>query len=90
MIPESYGIKRVDISALTAFSGNPHTHSDTQIDRVPASIREHGWTNPILVDANGTIIAGHSRLAAATRLGLEQVPVMGLVTSQTPNARASR
>ena len=65
MIPESYGIERVDVSALTAFSGNPRTHSDTQIDQIAASICEFGWTNPILVDAEGTIIAGHGRLAAA-------------------------
>jgi DNA modification methylase len=78
MIPESYGIERVDVSALTAFSGNPRTHSDTQIDQIAASIREFGWTNPILADAEGTIIAGHGRLAAATRLGLAQVPVVRL------------
>ena len=57
MIPESYGIERVNIAALTAFSGNPRTHSDTQIDQIAASIREFGWTNPILVDATGVIIA---------------------------------
>ena len=75
MIPESYSIERVNVSALTAFSGNPRTHSDTQIDQIAASIREFGWTNPILADAAGVIIAGHGRLAAASRLGLEQVPV---------------
>ena len=78
MIPESYDIERVDVSALTAFSGNPRTHSDNQIDQIAASIREFGWTNPILVDAAGVIIAGHGRLAAASRLGLEQVPVIRL------------
>ena len=78
MIPKNYGIERVNVSALTAFSGNPRTHSDTQLDQIAASIREFGWTNPILVDAKGTIIAGHGRLAAATRLGLDQVPVIRL------------
>jgi DNA modification methylase len=78
MIPESYGIERVDVSALTAFSGNPRTHSDAQVDQIAASIREFGWTNPILVDASGVIIAGHGRLAAASKLGLEQVPVIRL------------
>jgi len=78
MIPESYGIERVDVSALTAFAGNPRTHSDTQVDQIAASIREFGWTNPILVDADGVIIAGHGRLAAASKLGLEQVPVIRL------------
>ena len=75
MIPESYGIELVNVSALTAFSGNPRTHSERQIEQIAASIREFGWTNPILVDAAGVIIAGHGRLAAASRLGLEQVPV---------------
>ena len=65
MIHESYGIERVNVSALTAFSGNPRTHSDTQIDQIAASIREFGWTNPILVDAAGVIIAGHGRLTDA-------------------------
>ena len=78
MIPESYGIERVNIATLTAFSGNPRTHSERQIEQIAASIREFGWTNPILVDAKGTIIAGHGRLAAATRLGLDQVPVIRL------------
>ncbi len=82
MIPESYGIERVNIAALTAFSGNPRTHSDTQIDQIAASIREFGWTNPILVDAAGVIIAGHGRLAAASRLSLEQVPVIRLMDGQ--------
>ena len=78
MIPESYGIERVNIAALTGFVGNPRTHSDAQIDQIAASIREFGWTNPILVDTDGTIIAGHGRLAAATRLGLAEVPVIRL------------
>ena len=46
MIHESYGIERVNVSALTAFSVNPRTHSDTQIDQNAASNREFGWTNP--------------------------------------------
>ena len=78
MIPESYGIERVDVSALTAFSGNPRTHSETQVDQIAASIRQFGWTNPILADADGMVIAGHGRLAAASKLGLEQVPVIRL------------
>ena len=78
MIPESYAIERVDVSALSGFAGNPRTHSDTQIKQIAASMREFGWTNPILVDATGTIIAGHGRLAAAKQLGLTQVPVIRL------------
>jgi hypothetical protein len=62
MIPENYALERVDVSALSGFAGNPRTHADSQIDQIAASIREFGWTNPILVDAEGTIIAGHGRL----------------------------
>ena len=78
MIPENYALERVDVSALSAFAGNPRTHSDGQIDQIAASIREFGWTNPILVDADGTIIAVHGRLAAAKRLQLREVPVIRL------------
>jgi DNA modification methylase len=78
MIPENYALERVDVSALSAYVGNPRTHSDGQIDQIAASIREFGWTNPILVDAEGTIIAGHGRLEAAKRLQLREVPVIRL------------
>ena len=78
MIPESYALERVDVFALSAFAGNPRTHSDGQIDQIAASIREFGWTNPILIDADGTIIAGHGRLEAAKRLQLQEVPVIRL------------
>jgi DNA modification methylase len=78
MIPESYALERVDVSALSGFAGNPRTHSEAQVKQIAASMREFGWTNPILVDATGTIIAGHGRLAAAKELGLQQVPVIRL------------
>jgi ParB-like chromosome segregation protein Spo0J len=58
--------------------GGNTRYSDTQIDQIAASIREFGWTNPIIIDAAGKIIAGHGRLAAATRLGLDQVLVIRL------------
>jgi hypothetical protein len=43
MIPESFGIERVDVSALAAFAGNPRTHSNMQIDQIAASLRTFGW-----------------------------------------------
>jgi ParB-like chromosome segregation protein Spo0J len=55
---------------------NARTHSDAQVAQIAASIREWGWTMPILVDEAGTIIAGHGRVLAAARLGLDDVPVM--------------
>lgn len=78
MVPESYALERVDVSTLSDYAGNPRTHSDAQVKQIAASIREFGWTNPILIDATGTIIAGHGRLAAAKELGLHEVPVIRL------------
>jgi ParB-like chromosome segregation protein Spo0J len=66
------------ISALIPYLGNPWTHSDAQIARVAASIQEFGWTNPILVDGENGIIAGHARVEAARKLGLSNVPVIEL------------
>ena len=66
------------IEKITPYARNSRTHSDEQVAQIAASIREWGWTNPILVDAGGVIIAGHGRLAAASRLSLEQVPVIRL------------
>jgi hypothetical protein len=63
-------------AALTAYSRNAHTHSKKQIRQIAESIRVFGWTNPILTDANGVVIAGHGRLAAAEMLGLDRVPVI--------------
>src|ERR1700678_383032 len=57
---------------------NPRTHSDAQVAQIAASIEEFGFTNPILVDTNAGIIAGHGRLLAAQKLGLGEVPGIGL------------
>ena len=64
------------IGALIPFARNSRTHSDEQVAQIAASIREFGWTNPILVDGENGIIAGHGRLAAARKLGLADVPVI--------------
>jgi len=63
---------------LLPYVRNSRTHSETQVAQIAASIREFGWTNPILVDADGTIIAGHGRLMAARKLGEQRVPVITL------------
>ncbi|WP_287363313.1 ParB/Srx family N-terminal domain-containing protein [Mesorhizobium sp.] len=57
-------------SALIPFAKNARTHSDSQVAQIASSIREFGWTNPILVDRENGIIAGHGRLLAARKLGL--------------------
>ncbi len=71
-------IKMTPPAKLEPYAGNARTHSDEQIAQIAASIEEFGFTNPILADGEGVIIAGHGRLLAAQRLGLEKVPVITL------------
>lgn len=63
---------------LVPYERNARTHSEAQVAKIAASIREFGWTNPVLIDADGTVIAGHGRLRAARLMGMEQVPVIEL------------
>ena len=69
-------VERRPVSALLPYIRNARTHSDEQVAQIAASIREFGWTFPVLVDEAGTIIAGHGRVLAAQRLGLTEIPVM--------------
>ena len=71
-------IERWPIERLRPRATNPRTHSDRQVVQLSASILEFGWTNPILVDADGNIIAGHARLQAAQKLQMREVPVIVL------------
>ena len=66
------------VEALHPFGRNSRTHSDAQVDQVVASIREFGWTSPILVAADGEIIAGEGRWRAAKKMGRPTVPVVEL------------
>ena len=67
-----------EIATLIPYARNSRTHSDEQVAQIAASIKEFGWTNPILVDGDNGIIAGHGRIAAARKLGHTQVPVIEL------------
>ena len=69
-------VTRRAIAELTPADGNPRTHSSAQIDQLVASIEEWGWTIPILIDEDDQIIAGHGRVMAAEKMGLEEVPCM--------------
>jgi len=64
------------VADLIPYASNSRTHSDTQVAQIAASIRQFGWTNPILIDGENTIIAGHGRLLAARKLGMEDVPAI--------------
>jgi len=76
------------VEALISYARNPRTHSEAQIAKIAASIVEYGWTNPVLVDGDNGIIAGHGRLAAARKLGLDQVPVIELAHLTVAQKRA--
>lgn len=68
----------IAVSALIPYARNSRTHSETQIAQIAASIREFGFTNPILIADDNTLIAGHGRLLAAQKLGLADVPCLRL------------
>lgn len=69
-------VERRPVEALIPYARNARTHSDEQVAQIAASIREWGWTVPVLVDEAGGIIAGHGRVMAARKLGMAEVPVM--------------
>jgi DNA modification methylase len=73
---------------LIPYGRNARTHSKTQVAQIAASIREFGWTNPILVDRKNGVIAGHGRLLAAQELGLRTVPVIELANLSEAQRRA--
>ena len=66
------------IDSLIPYVSNSRTHSDAQIAQIAASIKEFGWTNPILIDGDNGIIAGHGRLLAARKLGQDKIPTIEL------------
>lgn len=81
MAEKSHGasrIERIGVEALLPYAKNSRTHSDEQVAQIAASIKEFGFNNPILIDKDNTIIAGHGRLLAARRAGMEEVPCIRL------------
>ena len=71
-------IETLAIDRLIPYARNSRTHSDAQVAQIAASIREFGFTNPVLIDADGGIIAGHGRVMGARQLGLAEVPCIRL------------
>lgn len=68
--------KTVPVASLVPYARNSRTHSPQQVDKIAASIREFGFLNPIIVDGENGIIAGHGRVMAAQKLGLHDLPVI--------------
>jgi len=67
-----------DRASLKPYENNPRTHSEAQIDRLVRSLKEFGFTNPVLIDKNLNVVAGHGRLLAAEILNLEKIPTISL------------
>ena len=67
-------VERRRLAEILPYARNPKTHSPEQVGRIAASIREFGWTNPVIIDEKGEIIGGHGRVLAAESLGLREVP----------------
>jgi DNA modification methylase len=76
------------LGELIPYARNPRIHSEAQVAQIAASIREFGWTNPVLVDGASGIIAGHGRVLAARKLRLERVPVIELAHMSEAQKRA--
>jgi DNA modification methylase len=79
-LPESTRLKIAyrKTEDLIPYAGNARTHSEKQIAQIGASIRQFGFTNPVLIDENGSIVAGHGRVAAAKQLAMTEVPTIAL------------
>lgn len=78
MSAETLHIEFLPVDRLQAYAANSRTHSAQQVDQIAASITEFGFTNPVLIDEDDGIIAGHGRVAAARKLRLAQVPCIRL------------
>lgn len=68
--------KKSNINCLIPYARNSRTHSDDQVDKIAASIKEFGFLNPIIIDGDNGIIAGHGRILAAKKLGMTELPVL--------------
>jgi DNA modification methylase len=71
-------VEIIDIESLIPYARNSRTHDDSQVAQIAASIKEFGFTNPVLIDADSGIIAGHGRIMAARKLGLVDIPCIRL------------
>lgn len=71
-------IEYLKVDDLIPYARNARTHSDAQVAQIAGSIREFGFTAPVLIDANGTIVAGHGRVMAARKLEMTEVPCIRL------------
>lgn len=81
-------IEQIAVGDLLPYAKNSRTHSQEQVAQIAASMVEFGWTNPVLIDANGMIVAGHGRVLAARKLKMDSVPCIRLGHLTLTQARA--
>jgi ParB family transcriptional regulator, chromosome partitioning protein len=81
-------IEKLPVDRLIPYARNSRTHDDAQVAQIASSIREFGFTNPVLIDEKDSIIAGHGRLLAARKLGLREVPCIRLAHLTEAQKRA--
>lgn len=81
-------VETMGVAVLRPYTKNARTHSKKQIRQIADSIRAFGWTNPVLIDAQNTILAGHGRVAAAKLLGMEEVPCIRIESMTREQKRA--
>lgn len=83
-------IETIDITQVKPYPDNPRKISEKAIDKVALSIKEFGWQQPIVVDENNVIIAGHTRHQAAEKLGIREVPILKAVGLSEDKVKAYR
>ena len=81
-------IETIAVDLLIPYARNSRTHSDEQVAQIAASIREFGFTNPVLIDGQDGIIAGHGRVLGARKLGMSDVPCIRLAHLSEAQKRA--
>ena len=86
--PKTLQVEQIGVDVLIPYARNSRTHSGAQVAQIAASIREFGFTNPVLIDGDGGIIAGHGRVMAARLLGLSEVPCIRLAYLSETQRRA--
>ncbi|MFV8925384.1 ParB/Srx family N-terminal domain-containing protein [Serratia fonticola] len=75
---EKLAIVYKSLNSMMVYAKNARTHSTEQVEKIIGSIKKYGWTNPILLDESGQVIAGHGRLLAAEKIGFDPVPTITL------------
>jgi ParB-like chromosome segregation protein Spo0J len=83
-------VEQWPVTRIAPYAANAKRHPEVQVGRIVASITQFGFTNPILVDGNNVIIAGHGRYEAALKMGLKKVPVIKLAHLSDDQAKALR